>query len=361
MKVVVLVPDGYGRGGGIALYNRTLLACLCKIQQIDRVDAFALLAPEDEFEAPSKLRYFAGPSPGKVSYLALLARNLKVLRESSLLVCGHINLLPLAAIFAQLFKIPLILITHGAEVWERPAHWKGHWMWRAVDKVISVSEFTRDRLLNWADIEPDQVTVIHNAIDLTKYKSGPKPEYLLERYDLAQKKVIITVGRLDPDEQAKGFDQVLELLPKLLKSIPDIAYVIVGSGDDMQRLQEKARRMSVERNVVFTGWISEAEKPDYYRLADAYVMPGRLEGFGYVYLEALACGIPVVGSKIDGSRAALLDGELGELVDPNDSEELFDAIQRVLQKEKSIPDKLQYFSIKRYEQEISKAILGCIA
>jgi phosphatidylinositol alpha-1,6-mannosyltransferase len=102
--------------------------------------------------------------------------------------------------------------------------------------------------------------------------------------------------------------------------VPNIAYLIVGDGTDHHRLEEKARSLGVHERVVFAGYIPEREKADHYRLADAYVMPGRGEGFGIVYLEALACGVPVVASKLDGSREAVRDGALGILVDPNDAE-----------------------------------------
>src|SRR5439155_2564410 len=100
--------------------------------------------------------------------------------------------------------------------------------------------------------------------------------------------------------------------------IPNVVYVVCGEGPDRSRLERKAVGLGVRDRVVFTGFIPEALKADYYRLADAYVMPSRGEGFGIVFLEAMACGIPVMGSRLDGSREALLDGELGVLVNPDD-------------------------------------------
>ena len=113
----------------------------------------------------------------------------------------------------------------------------------------------------------------------------------------------------------KGFDQVMDILPQIRQEIPNIAYLIVGDGSDRSRLEEKAKLMGIADNVVFAGRISESEKADHYRLADVYVMPSH-GGFGIVFLEAMACGIPVIGSKVDGSCEALKHGELGILVDP---------------------------------------------
>jgi glycosyltransferase involved in cell wall biosynthesis len=105
--------------------------------------------------------------------------------------------------------------------------------------------------------------------------------------------------------------------------------------------------------VVFTGRVSESEKQDLYRLADVFAMPGRGEGFGFVFLEALACGVPVVASKLDGSREAVRDGMLGELCDPRDPSSLFDAIQAALAKPRGIvPEGLSYFDFPSFERRV---------
>jgi glycosyltransferase involved in cell wall biosynthesis len=117
----------------------------------------------------------------------------------------------------------------------------------------------------------------------------------------------------------------------------------------------------VADRVVFTGRVDEDRKADHYRLADAFVMPGRGEGFGIVYLEALACGVPVVGSVLDGSRDALLNGRLGILVDPDDREDLIRGIREALRRPKGVvPALLSEFSEARYVERVH-AILDAIA
>jgi phosphatidyl-myo-inositol dimannoside synthase len=146
----------------------------------------------------------------------------------------------------------------------------------------------------------------------------------------------------------------------LAKDIPTIAYLIVGDGPDRGRLERKARDLGVEERVIFAGRISEEEKPDHYRLADAYVMPSSGEGFGIVYLEALACGIPVIGSKIDGSRDALRDGRLGILINPRDNAELRGAILKTLAEKgsgiESRRNGVEYFSTERFCQRVFEII-----
>jgi glycosyltransferase involved in cell wall biosynthesis len=117
----------------------------------------------------------------------------------------------------------------------------------------------------------------------------------------------------------------------------------------------------VADRVVFAGRVDEEEKADHYRLADVFVMPGRGEGFGIVYLEALACGIPVVGSVLDGSRDALLDGRLGVLVDPDDRADLVRGIREALTRPKGeVSPLLSEFSEERFAGRVH-AILDATA
>jgi len=104
---------------------------------------------------------------------------------------------------------------------------------------------------------------------------------------------------------------------------------------------------------VFAGFIPEADKAEYYRLADAYVMPSRGEGFGIVFLEAMASGVPVMGSQLDGSREALLEGELGVLVNPDDASEVVAGIVRTLSRPKGVPERLDHFSFGRYRERVA--------
>src|SRR5262249_12747479 len=153
---------------------------------------------------------------------------------------------------------------------------------------------------------------------------------LIRRYSLAGCRVLLTVGRLSSLERCKGFDEVIELMPRLLVRYPDIRYLIVGDGDDRSRLEAKAQSLAPGK-VVFAGHALESEKVAHYNLADAYVMPSRGEGFGIVLIEAAACGVPIVGSHVDGSREALLDGKIGRLVNPLNPNELFNAISAALE------------------------------
>jgi glycosyltransferase involved in cell wall biosynthesis len=291
------------------------------------------------------------------------------------------------------------LFIHGIDAWQPTGSRLANALARKVQAVVAVSALTRDRFTQWSGLPRSRAHVLPNSFDPSKFQPGPKPEYLLKRYGLHGRSVLLTVGRLASRERQKGFDEVLEVLPALAREFPALSYLIVGDGDDRHRLVAKARSLGLtvvdegeiskaesrkqkaeigkreaesedqrrragvgRRNsqlstlnyqpqVVFTGYVPEAEKADHYRAADLYVMPSRGEGFGIVYLEALACGLPVIGSKADGSREALRDGLLGTLVDPADPEELKTAIRQGLgQRPRSVPEALSYFSYAEFEK-----------
>jgi glycosyltransferase involved in cell wall biosynthesis len=199
-----------------------------------------------------------------------------------------------------------------------------------MDRIIGVSNFTLERFANWSRAREDRLRLLPNCVDLSRFTPGPKPVALLRALGLEHRTVILTLGRIAADERVKGFDEVIEAMGELKRAIPGIAYVIGGDGTDRERLEAKAAALGVADDVVFAGWVNEADKVDFYRMADLFVMPSRGEGFGIVLLEALACGLPVVGSAVDGSREALANGALGTLADPADRSELVTKIVAAL-------------------------------
>jgi glycosyltransferase involved in cell wall biosynthesis len=203
--------------------------------------------------------------------------------------------------------------------------------------------------------------VVPNAVRLERFGMGEKPPDLVLRYGLQGKRVIMTLGRMSANERAKGFDQVIELMPRLRAHCPDLVYLCAGDGDDRPRLEAKARDMRCADAVVFTGRIPEDRKPDYFRLADAYVMASRWEGFGIVVIEALACGVPVVGSTADATQEALLHGELGPAVDPDDPDALVAAILEALARPRRVPERLTYYAFENFQARLRAALQPLLA
>jgi len=168
--------------------------------------------------------------------------------------------------------------------------------------------------------------------------------------------MILTLGRLATSEQYKGIDEILEAMPSLLKLYPNLLYVIAGDGDDKKRLIEKVSSLNLNLSVKFLGFVPEESKADLYRSADVFVMPSRGEGFGFVFLEALACGTPVIASTKDGSLEAVRYGELGQAVDPDDQAALIEALIYSLKRPRGIPRGLDYFSYPEFKRRVERAI-----
>src|SRR2546426_3185868 len=132
----------------------------------------------------------------------------------------------------------------------------------------------------------------------------------------AEGPTILTVARLDARERSKGVDRVIAQIPALRRRFPGLAYVIGGSGDDVPRLSALAEQLGVSDAVHFVGEVPDEELSARLSAADVFVMPSRKEGFGIVFIEAMACGTPVIACGLEGSSDALLDGRVGVLVDP---------------------------------------------
>ncbi|MFN3597694.1 MAG: glycosyltransferase [Rubricoccaceae bacterium] len=357
MKIFALLTDAYGGRGGIAKFNRDLLAALAAWPPATHVEAYPRLIPEPVEGVPPGVTFYEEAAGGKDRYVRAVGA--RILRGGyDAVVCGHVNLLPLAHLAAARARVPLITIVHGVEVWEAPEGRLACRVRRAglarSAAVVAVSDFTRRRLLAWAGgpggLEATRAHVVPNCIDAAPFGPGPPRADLVERYRLRGRRVLLTLARLSAAEQYKGIDEILEALPALTQHVPNVTYLVCGDGNDRPRLEAKARSLGLAGRVVFTGYVPEDEKADYYRLADAFAMPGRGEGFGIVYLEAMACGIPVVASVADASREAVRDGALGFVADPDDQTGLVTTLRDALAAPKKVPPGLAYFSPERFTQ-----------
>jgi glycosyltransferase involved in cell wall biosynthesis len=352
MRILFPTTDAFGGHGGLAKYNRDFMTALCSHEAIDELVAVPRIVTNELEDLPSNLRFLATASGGKGRFVGTLGHQLAT-RAFDLVVCGHVNLLPLALLAAWRYRAPLLLCAYGIDVWAPPSNLATARACRLIDGCVSISHVTAQRFRSWAPAGPARDWVLPNAIELDRFSPGPKDPALLARYGLQGRTVIATLARLDANERMKGVDEVLEVLPRLTRAHPGLAYLVMGDGSDKPRLEEKAKAMGVMDRVVFAGRIKEAEKQHHYRLADAFVMPSRGEGFGFVFLEALACGVPVVASAIDGGREAVRDGMLGTLVDPRRPEDVARGIEEALAKPRGVvPEGLEYFAVRNFTARV---------
>lgn len=360
-RALVLLTDAYGGRGGIAKFNRDFLEALSSHPNYQQTIALPRVISDPVTCAiPEKLQFEFTAANGKFAYVAKLFRLLYERKRFDVVVCGHINLLPMAWVASRLAGAPLMLMCHGTEVWQPTSRWIVNRLASTIGYLVAVSAVTRDRFRAWVKMSGQTDFILPNCVDLVRFQPRAKKQELLDRYQLHGKILIMTLARFSECERYKGVDEVLEALPSLIRSFPDLMYMAAGSGGDLPRLQRKAESLGIADRVIFPGQISESAKVDYYNLADAFVMPGRGEGFGIVYLEAMACGVPAVGSLLDGSREALLEGKLGVLVDPSDPTSVEKGIQQALRRARGVPPGLDYFSQHRFQERL-RVILDKVA
>lgn len=348
MRILLLCTDAYGGHGGIALFNRELVAALVAQPWCDEVVVVPRVIPHrDAHDVPAKVTYLADAANGALAYMRAIRQ---VRRERfDLVICGHVNLLPVAAAVS---RDPL-LVTHGIEAWRHLSKPLSERLLHRCRGIVSVSALTRDRVLAWSGYR-GKTFVLPNAVRLDRYGIRPKNAELIARYHLEGKRVLLTVGRIVSQERYKGFDEVIEVMPELPE---DVTYLVAGGGNDTQRLRAKTHDLGVAHRVVFTGLFAEEEKPDLYNLADVYVMPSRGEGFGFVFLEAMASGVPAIASSQDGGREAILDGTLGLLVDPTNPAAIRAAIEELLARgRREIPAGIDYFAFPKFIERVGAIV-----
>jgi phosphatidylinositol alpha-1,6-mannosyltransferase len=356
MEVLMLVSDAHGGFGGIAQYNRDVIAAMSQLENIAYVTVLPRIMSAEAASVPSRVRYDRRSARNLPNFIVRSVAHALPGKRTDLVYCAHVNLLPVAATIAVAKRCPLVLAVYGIDAWQKP---RGAAVWaalKAVSLVISISQMTLDRFRAWSGVAEAKCVILPNAIHADQYRAGDKDSPLARRLGVTMRPVILTFGRMSDDERYKGFDEVIAAMPRLLAHKPDLVFVAAGDGSDRSRLEAKAASLGVASSVIFPGRISEAEKADLYRLADAYVMPSSGEGFGFVILEALACGIPVVASKADGTREAVRGGELGLLVDPADQLALEHAVLEALSRPKAILPGLDYFSFAHFEQRLALAL-----
>ena len=323
--------------GGIQSYVKDILSGYAEWagdRPERQADIFILRdRPEDEnpFAATPCFRfhYFKKNNPwlGRTHLSAALL--LYLLRSKPRRIfCGHVYLANLIQILCQPLGIPYTVLTYGKEAWEAlpPKYTKalnyGQSIW-------TISRYSRDWTSKNNDLAPQKFQLLPCAIDGDRFTPGDKNTEFVETYGLANRKVLMTVARLWSGDIYKGVDVTIRALPKIAEAIPDVCYLVIGRGDDRHRLEQLALDLGISDRVIFAGFVATEALVEHYRLADAYVMPSQ-EGFGIVYLEAMACGIPVLSGDSDGSADPLQDGRLGWQVPHRDPDAVAAACIEIL-------------------------------
>jgi phosphatidylinositol alpha-1,6-mannosyltransferase len=348
ITTLVVTNDFGPRSGGIETFIHGLLAQASKNQQRKFVVLTSRQTPQDQvvnFDQQmweeNRIRVIRDSAKVLLPTrrLAKVATDLFNAHDCENVIFGASA--PLGLLAKSLRKAGakhIVALTHGHEVW-----WARMPLFSAAlrrigaqaDQMTYLGEFTRGAVAN-ALLREDHSKLVHlpPGVDLTRFTPGAKSAQLQKKWGIENAQVIVSIGRL---VARKGSDQLIKAMPEVLKQFPRSKLLLVGTGNYQKRLEKLVRNLKVQDSVVFTGRVEHDLLPDYYRLGDIFAAPCRsrfggleVEGLGIVYLEASACGVPVIAGKSGGAPDAVLDGKTGLLVNGRDYPEVGAALIKLL-------------------------------
>jgi phosphatidyl-myo-inositol dimannoside synthase len=251
-------------------------------------------------------------------------------RKAKVVLAAHPNLGPVVqAMRIVAPRIKSIICTHGIDVWE-PLGGLRRRALRHANLVLAPSRDTAERVASQQGVARERVRVLPWGLD-PQFEAlislGSRPA-LPSNFPAGR--VILTVGRWLATERYKGMDTLITALPRLLTQRPEVQLVLVGTGDDRAWLEELADQNGVNRHVHFLTGLSYSELAACYSACEIFALPSSGEGFGLVYLEAMACGKPVIGGAHGGAPEIIEDGVTGYLVPHGDAIQLATSLEALL-------------------------------
>ena len=366
-KILFLTLKTFSLTGGIEKVCRILTRALYDMSSVSKNILVASMHDQNS-DCDSKYinqDQFKGFNGHKIKFiLSAMIRGIR----SDTVILSHINLLFVALLIKAFSpKTRIIVYAHGIEIWRNIKSWKQKFL-KSKCELWSVSNYTAQKLAELHYIPAENIKVVPNCLDpyLEIPENFDKPVKLLQRYNLTpEQPVLFTLTRLSSTELYKGYDLIIEILPELIRRYPSIQYLLAGKADaeEKERLEALISSNNLGQHVTLLGFLPDEELTEHFLLADVFVMPSRKEGFGLVFIEAAACGCKVMGGNQDGTTDALLNGRLGTLVDPTNKEEIYKAIIRNLEEDRSDASSLaiqslclEYFNYQKYLQNIQQLL-----
>jgi phosphatidylinositol alpha-1,6-mannosyltransferase len=229
---------------------------------------------------------------------------------------------PAAVALRRTLGVPVAQYVYAKELGARPR--LAGFAVQNADIVIAISEYAR-RLAIAVGARDESIRLVYPGVELPETVTRVRSE----------RPTILTIARLE--DRYKGHDVLMRAMPLIRARIGNVRWVIIGDGPLRAPLEDMAAAIGVAGCVEFLGSVSDEERNSWLSCSDVLVMPSRMpaqglagEGFGIVYLEANAYGIPAIGGNVAGAVDAIVDGETGLLVDPTDSLDLAEAVVRLL-------------------------------
>lgn len=255
------------------------------------------------------------------------------IEQPRITLAAHPNLVSIAFVMKVLAPAMQVLVmSHGIEVW-KPLSTFRRWALRRVDRVSAPSTDTAKRLALVQGVGANKICQLPWGLDPDFWTLAENPQDLPRPSGFPDGRILLTVGRWMANERYKGADNLIRALPGLLDVAPDFHVVALGEGDDRRRLEGIAQELEVAQHVHFLNWVSKDKLVACYAYCDVFALPSGGEGFGLVFLEAMALGKPVVGGAHGGTPDVIQDGVTGFLVSHGDVQGLAGALRTLLTNE----------------------------
>lgn len=313
-RTLLLAPEIFASEGGIPRILQSYLKALCDLA--GEHDAVRLVALNDSIVASSEVRRCASE---KLEEWFVCSRDkprfvraaLRLSRGCDRIICGHVAQLPVAWLAQRLNpRLRYYLVAHGIEVW-RKFTFAEHLALRGAEKIFCVSNYTRQELLQHCPLPDGRAVILPNALDPWFTIAAGIP--------LAQcPPTILTVTRLTYADRYKGVQHLIEAMPAIRSALPRATLRIVGRGDDLPRLQALRNQLGLTADAVeFLGYVNDQQLTAELRSCRLFALPSKSEGFGLVFLEAMAHSRPCLGVRA-GGVPEVITANTGALVDYGD-------------------------------------------
>lgn len=310
--VLLLLPGAFSPAGGLEMYDRLLIKGFSDLSAADgnRIEVLILNDRAGDIDGRYadldrvSIRTFARSKLPFIMSAAWATLRLRPRR----IIFGHVNFGPLALILRALApSVSQWFFTYGIDFWKRLSATRRLAL-RHAEKIVSISEYTKEQGAKANDLDPAGIEILPCALD--PFWDAQSAATQSKR---SSRRTILTVARLMKSERYKGVDTVLRALPAVRERVPDVHYVIVGGGDNRDRLIGIAQSLGLGDCVEFKGRVSPSELSDAFAECTLFVMPSQKEGFGIVFLEAARFGKPSIAGDHGGSPE-VVSSETGRLV-----------------------------------------------
>ena len=332
-KLVGLFPELLGVGG-IQEASRLTAAALNAIAARHDNWATSFLsindgAGEHDFEVDSQRVSLRGFNRSKVRFVASALDQSK--EDVRVALAAHPNLaLPIALMKWRSPGIKTIVMSHGVEVWKRLSGLR-HRALLSADLVLAPSNDTAKRLAEVQDVPAAKIRKLAWPLNPDFLRMADDPVNLPSLQDFPDGRVVLTVGRWAASERYKGLDELIRAIAELLPKFPGLYLAAVGNGDDLSRLQQIAHDLAISGSVRFLTNLSREQIAACYARSEIFALPSTGEGFGLVFLEAMAFGKPLIAAACGGSTDIVQDRVSGLLVPPHNLKGLIEALSRLLE------------------------------